>query len=165
MKHHPLREPRVLALDPSSRGFGFAVFEGPDALIDWGVKQVKGSKHRECLSRIERLMDHYQPEMVVVEDCASRHCRRCLRVRELIGDILALAAERRVRSRAVSRAAVRKAFSRTGASTKHQIATTIAETFPELALNLPPYRTPWMSEDARMAIFDAVAFALSIFYF
>ena len=25
----------VLAIDPSTRGFGFAVFEGPNQLIDW----------------------------------------------------------------------------------------------------------------------------------
>jgi len=32
---------RVLAIDPSTRGFGFAVLEGPSRLIDWGVKETR----------------------------------------------------------------------------------------------------------------------------
>jgi hypothetical protein len=28
---------------------------------------------------------------------------------------------------------------------------------------LPPERKPWMSEDSRMAIFDAAAFAMAFF--
>jgi len=31
-------ERRVLAVDPLSRGVGFAVLEGNDNLIDWGIK-------------------------------------------------------------------------------------------------------------------------------
>jgi hypothetical protein len=46
-------------------------------------------------------------------------------------------------------------------TTKHQIAVVIAGKFPELAPRLPPVRKPWMTEDARMAIFDAVALALA----
>ncbi len=39
----------------------------------------------------------------------------------------------------------------------------VAERFPELARYLPPERKPWMSEDLKMAIFDAAAFALAFF--
>ena len=36
--------------------------------------------------------------------------------------------------------------------------------FPELAPRLPRSRKPWMSEDYRMSIFDAVALALTFFF-
>jgi hypothetical protein len=39
----------------------------------------------------------------------------------------------------------------------------IAKRFPELALRLPRFRKPWMSEDYRMSIFDAAAFGLAYF--
>ena len=52
-----------------------------------------------------------------------------------------------------------------GAFTKYQIATTIAERLPELAPRLPPFRKPWLSEDYRMSIFDAVSFPVAFFYF
>jgi len=50
------------------------------------------------------------------------------------------------------------------AVTKHQIATLVAEHFPEIGYRLPPARKAWMPEDARFAIFDAVAFALTYYY-
>ena len=31
---------RVLAIDPSTRGFGFAVLEGLEKLVDWGVTRM-----------------------------------------------------------------------------------------------------------------------------
>ncbi len=31
---------RVLAIDPNSRGFGFAVLEGGARLIDWGIRDT-----------------------------------------------------------------------------------------------------------------------------
>jgi len=43
------------------------------------------------------------------------------------------------------------------------VAQTLAAQFPvELGKRLPPKRRPWMSEDPRMDIFDAVALAASV---
>jgi len=48
-----------------------------------------------------------------------------------------------------------------GQGTKHALAEILAARFPEeLGCRLPPKRRPWMSEDYRMDIFDAVALAL-----
>jgi hypothetical protein len=47
--------------------------------------------------------------------------------------------------------------------TKHTLAKSIAERFPEeLGFLLPPKRRDWMSEDSRMGIFDAVALAMMV---
>jgi len=163
MKPSHVQEKRVLAVDPTSRGFGFAILEGPEILIDWGVKQIRARKHRRCLKRIEELIDRYQPEVVVVEDCTRKGSRRCLRVRNLIQAIRVLAANRRIPTRCFSRLRVRQVFSEQDASTKHQISTAIARQLPELRPHLPSFRKPWMSEDERMAIFDAVALALTYY--
>ena len=46
--------------------------------------------------------------------------------------------------------------------TKHALAVLLAARFPkELQTRLPPKRRPWMSEDYRMGIFDAVALAVA----
>ena len=159
------QEKRVLAIDPSTRGFGFAVLEGPERLIDWGVKEARDNKRVKCLEQIEKLMEHYQPDSIVVEDAEAKGSRRCRRVRELISAILKLTSTRGIKSRSFSRRAVRKAFSQHGASTKHEIATAIADRFPdELGPRLPPLRKPWMTEDHRMSIFDATALALTFFH-
>jgi len=159
-----IEEKRVLAIDPTTKGFGFAVMEGPERLIDWGVKGVKGSKNAKSLELISDLIDQYQPDVVVVEDYSGRGSRRCKRIQELITRVIKLGSEKKVRIRDFSPVSVRKAFSESDSFTKHQIATAIAQRLPELAPRLPPFRKCWMSEDYRMSIFDAVSFALTFFY-
>ncbi len=158
------QEKRILAIDPTNRGFGFAVMEGPRQLIDWGVKGVKDNEHYRYSRRIEDLFDLYQPDVLVIENISGKKSRRCGRVKELIREIAVLALNKRIRISYISRSMVKDAFAEFGGKTKHRIAELIAEQLPELALRLPPCRKPWMSEDYRMAIFDAVAFAKSFYY-
>lgn len=152
------KEHRALAIDPSTRGFGFAVLEGQDRLVDWGTRSARSgerSKNRQCLEKVEELIDDYRPGVLVVEKCASGS-RRCARVRRLIDSIARLAVERQIRARRISRRQVQAAFAESGAPTKHEIATAIARRFPELAPHLPSPRKAWMSEDCRERIFGAV---------
>jgi|SRR5215470_86755 len=155
---------RVLAIDPSTRGFGFAVLEGPSRLIDWGVKETKTEKKKRSLTFIEALIEQYQPKVVIVEDYAAKGSRRCSRVRELIDDISKLAVKRKIKVRRFSRLKVMQVFSESGASTKYEIAIAMAKRFPELAPRLPRLRKPWMSEDYRMSIFDSVGLGYVFFH-
>src|SRR5262249_22613141 len=157
------KDRRVLAVDPSTRGFGYAVLEGPERLIDWGVKETKTDKRRRSLKLIDDLIEQYQPSVIVVEDYAAKGSRRCGRVRELIKDISRLAVQRKIKVRNFSRLKVKQAFSDSDTSNKYEIAIAIAKRFPELAPRLPRFRKPWMSEDYRMSIFDAVGFGLTCF--
>lgn len=163
MNRIPRSEARILAVDPSTRGFGFAVLEGPDRLIDWGVKETKTDKHRRALKLIAELIEQCEPGVIVLEDYAGKGSRRCRRIGELIDEISNLAIKRKVRVRRVSRAEVKQAFAESGARTKYEIAIAIAKRFPELAPRLPRFRKPWMSEDYRMNIFDAVGLGLTFF--
>lgn len=156
-----VREIRILAIDPTTKGFGFAVLEGSDRLIDWGVKTVRGNKQAECLGKVRKLAEYYAAAVVALEDYKGRGSRRCPRVQHLIRAIRRWATKHRIKSRLISRAQVRRAFA--PASTKQEIAAAIATRFPELAPLLPPPRKTWMSEDYRMNIFDAVALALTYF--
>jgi Holliday junction resolvasome RuvABC endonuclease subunit len=61
-------EKRVLALDPTHPGCGFAVLEGPDRLIDWGVTGTTCRSDRVLLARIDQVIEDYSPDVVVVED-------------------------------------------------------------------------------------------------
>ena len=111
------------------------------------------------------LIDCYRPDVIVLEDYTDKSCRRCLRVRKLLQDIGKLTVRKRIKTHRFPRRAMQAAFSPLGAFTKDQIASVIAKRLPELAPRQPPFRKPWMSEDERMSIFDAVAFALTFFYF
>lgn len=159
MNHDQTKVVRVLAIDPSTRGFGFAVLEGPNRLVDWGTRSARTdpqSKHRECLQKVTELVECYQPDVVVVEKCGVAGSRRSVRVRRLIESIATLAVERKIRARRFSQKQIRAAFAESGAVTKYEIATTISRRFPELAPYLPPPRRAWMSEHHAACVFDAV---------
>ena len=154
--------PRVLALDPMSRGFGYAVFEGPTSLVDWGIRNAPNDNTRAQLRKISELIDLYHPDVIVIEDGRHDRSRRRQRVRALVTQVAALATPE-TEVQLIPAALVRNVFGGGGTTTKHQIATLVTEHFPELAYRLPPARKPWMPEDARFAIFDAVAFGLTFF--
>ena len=151
---------RILAVYPNSRGFGFVVAEGFDRLIDWGVVQTKHAKHEQGIARVDALIERYEPDTVVTED-PERRPRRSARVRELLKAIRSRRRLTRTRWKGYSREQVRRTFHTSRSITKHLIAEGIAGRFPELASRLPPRRRPWMSEDTRMSIFEAVALYLT----
>src|ERR1051325_290571 len=138
---HPLsKDTRVLAIAPSTRGFGFAVLEGQDSLVDWGVKSARQDKNVRCLTKVNELIECYRPKVVVLEDCSVSRSRRGRRTQELIAAIITMASESKLRIRAFSRRHIRQAFAAEGAVTRQEIATAITRRFPELAPRLPRER-------------------------
>ena len=105
-----MRENRVLAIDPASRGFGFAILEGSQRLIDWGVKETKTDKKRRTLKLIGELIEWYRPGVVVLEDTSAEASRRCSRVDSLIEAIVKVAQKNNVKVRRISKATVKQAF-------------------------------------------------------
>jgi Holliday junction resolvasome RuvABC endonuclease subunit len=155
------KHPRILAIGPSTRGFGFAVLEGQKTLVDWGAKSVKGDKNSQCLMKVNEMIGHYQPEVMVLQDHSSEHSRRCSRIRELIQGIAALASSEGIKVALFSDKQIKRMLFAEGKGTKQDLAEILARRFPEeLADRLSPKRRAWMSEDYRMCIFDAVALAL-----
>ena len=151
---------RILAIDPVSSGVGFAVLEGPDELIDWGIKHTKKADNERVARAIEALINQFRPDILAIEDWNSVGSRRCDRVQTLL-DRIARVDPKRVRVCLISIKRVRAIVPPDQKNTKYTRARYIAERFPELAVFLPPVRKIWMREDIRMAIFDAVGFALA----
>jgi len=157
------KHPRIFAVAPSSRGFGFAVIEGQNILVDWGVKETKKNKNAGCIAKLKGIIEHYKPQVIVLEDVWTNDSRRHSRIRMLSKGIVALASRLNITVLLFSRSRVRKSYFTDGEGTKHGLAEIIAQKFPdELGSQLPPKRKPWMTEDYRMGIFDAVALALMI---
>jgi hypothetical protein len=163
MSRIPADEKRVLTIDPTHRGFGYVMFEGPNRLIDWGVRQVQGPKNKASVAAAGELIDRYRPQVMVLEDVAAKGCRRRRRVLELIETMDRYGRERGLTVRKIAQRTVKRTFFELGIRNKNQMARFIAVRLPELARYVPPERKPWMSEDERMAIFDAATFALAFF--
>lgn len=152
---------RLLAIDPTHRGFGFVVLEGGKELLDWGTRYAPHPKDYNAIEKVDQLIDRYAPRVLVLEDPKGEDCRRCIRVEALIEKLAQLGRARSLGVFQYSRADIRLAFASEGARTKQEIAIVLAERFPELAPRVPPTRKLWMSEDHRMAIFDAAALAIT----
>jgi len=160
MTHLKPKNARVLGIAPTTRGVGFAVMEGKDNLVDWGLKTVKGDKNARSLSHVGNLISHYDPAVVALEDCQSEESRRSSRIRVLIQEIVSLAEDQNIKVMLFSRGQLSLAITPDGKWTKQAQAEYLAARFPEeLGFQLPPKRKPWMTVDHRMDMFDAVVLA------
>jgi hypothetical protein len=156
---------RILSIAPSTKGVGFAVLEGRDTLVNWGIKAVrgKGNKNAKSLSKVEALLVRYQPDVLVLEDAAAQGSLRYPRIQKLVPQIAKLAAKYKVKVELFSRGQVMQTFLPDGQWTKHALAEIVAGQFPEqLGSKLPPKRKAWMREHYQMGIFQAVALALML---
>jgi hypothetical protein len=155
---------RVLAIDPTTKGFAYVIFEGPEFLLEWGLSQARAdAKNAKCVRGIEKLLARYSPDVVILEDYEGAGSHRRPRVRALIRSIEGLARRRGIRERSFSRRDIRRAFDILASPTKHSIATELAKRYPELAPRLPSVRKCYESEDERTNLFDAASLALTYF--
>ena len=156
------KEFRVLAIAPSARGFGFAVLEGQDILVDWGIKTISyGNKNIRSLEKVKGLIIHYQPGVLILENASVKSSLRAPRIRRLCRQIGKLAARHKVGVTLFSRDQLMKTFFADGRGTKYALAEIVAKRFSdELSQTLPPKRKLGNSEDSRMNIFDAAALAV-----
>ena len=162
MQQTPTDPTRIFAVDPTTKGFGYAVFETPFHLVDWGLAHVSGEKESGAVARFEELLDQYRPDIVILEDPTAPGSRRRPRVQKLLERLRDTARERGIAVHLIPRLAVIECFSSPDKrATKYSITEHLAETFPELAMKVPRRRKPWQSEDERMATFDALALAVT----
>ena len=148
---------RSISIDPSSRGFGFAVLEDGRLLVDWGLVAIKPKDGSHLLRRFTALLERYTPQCVVLECVIGS--RRAARSRDRISVLEQHSAERLIEVIRIAREDVRRCFPET--ENKYHVAIAIVDIFPELSTVLPPKRKPWMTENPRMRIFGAVALGLA----
>ena len=78
---------RVLAIEPVRRGASFAALEWPLALIDWGVRNTRAKQEGKNIDFISRLIEQYQPSVIIVENFTDKVSLRSPRVKTLINQI------------------------------------------------------------------------------
>src|SRR5258706_15728795 len=97
MTHANRKEYRILAIAPSTRGFGFVVLDNEKRLLDWAAKSVKGDKNSGCIKKVQQLITQYQPEVIVLPDASAKGARRSPRIRELCQQIIDAAGTHKIR--------------------------------------------------------------------
>ena len=160
MKMHLPKYPRILGIAVSKYGLGYAVMKDVNVLFDWGVKWVRKDRDRACLAKVKRLMAHYEPHIVALEDTLAKGSLRPARIRNLTRRIVFLVKSCKVAPAIFSRQEMKRAYFPGGEATRHNLAMLMAERFADdIGHLLPPKRKAWMVEHPRLAMFDAVALA------
>lgn len=154
----------VLAVYAFSRGFAFVLFEAPDSPFDWGIKDIREKhKNTKTLDEIKKIIERYQPEVLVIEDTSARTSRRTPRIRKLYRMLAHIAEAQCIELHRYSKSDIRTCFDSVGATTKYEIAKAIAVQIPAFAHRLPHYRKAWMNQDPRQSLFDAAALAIAYY--
>ena len=150
MKHH---SERALALDVHPLSFGYCVFEGPDHLIDWGVRSFRRGVNAVKIpmrTKLAWLVDEYQPDIILVITPKT--------VSPPLHVIRKVASSAHVQMRLIRHKSFTVGFS--DSHNKHELALAIARRLPSLLPYIPPKRKPWKPEHYRTSIFTAAAIGL-----
>jgi hypothetical protein len=156
-KHH---DPRIIAVDLRSQQFGYAVFDGPERLLDYGGGQLRpGGKAGSILAarRIRQLMKLFTPSAIAVKRPDRRVEASHPGIRIIANAIRREASQHLIPCRLLARNEIRQAFSTFSAGNKYEIAAVLAQMFPELLSRLPADREPGDCEHPRMVVFDAIS--------
>lgn len=163
MKSSHIAEPLVLAIYLNKRGFGFAVFEGVAAPVDWGRKTRRREQEVSCLEKARILIDRYKPSVIVLRDCADVLSDKPTCAQTLTRGIIELAEDRNITLNFFSRADIDACFKPYGANNKDDVARVIAKMLPEFEQSLPPKRRTWQGEANGMGLFDALALVFTCY--
>jgi Holliday junction resolvasome RuvABC endonuclease subunit len=149
---------RRLGISLSSRGFGYAVLEGENRLVDFGRKRLYANRNGETLAGVKKMLARYQPDVLVLQDAnKAKGTNRISRIKQLTDKISFLAKKQKIKVVKISGGELRVKLLGNAEGTKHEMAVLLSQRFPEqLASRLPAKRRTQDNEDPRMDYFDAV---------
>jgi hypothetical protein len=148
---------RILSLDVHPLSFGFVIFDGPDRLLDWGIRSFRHGVNEVKMpmkAKLTSLIEEYRPSMMLAKPASTGTSRRM----KMLGKI---AAAYDVPVRIGSAHSIKSTFPQS--NNKDQLASAVVERVPALSSYLPPRRKPWKAEHYRMSVFEAAALGLSYF--
>jgi hypothetical protein len=145
----------ILAIDPTTRGLAYAVFE-KGLLADWGQPECRRGEGAVLLGLLERL----DVALLVLEDPDAPGAQRRPRVKALLRNLARRGEKFGVRVRKVARGKVRESWRNLGVTNKQAMAARLGAAFPELRAFVPPPRKTFMTEDLRVKLFDVLSLLL-----
>lgn len=149
-----LDDRRILAMEVRRSCFGYATFQGPKQLLDWGATTpypLPGAPGR-AKKRLLSILKMLPPDVVVLKRPRTKIAHH-----EILRSIRQEASGRSIPLAFITLDEVRRVFSIFRAKNKDDIAAVLVGIFPELLGRLPPKRGKANPERQAMTVFDAVA--------
>ena len=159
----PARREVVLALYPTARGFGWALFEAPLSPVDWGIARSGYDGNARLMRRFSRICKRYSPTVLVLEEYRDDAFKRSRRIQTLCDEIIRVGSADGMKMVVFRRSFIRKTFSQFGARTRYEIGHYIRQQIDALGHHTPRKREIWANADLRQNLFDAAALALAYF--
>ena len=153
----------VLAVQPTSHGFGWVLFERPMSLVNWGIASTHNDYATWCMARFEKLVDLYRPQVLVLETRPADKGFSKGRARLLSKAMQGFCANRDIEVHRYAYAEVTEALVAKPVEKRRAIVEAVAGIFPILRDRQPRPRRPWESEDGRRCLFDAAALGVAHF--
>lgn len=160
---------RVLALDIRARRLGFVVLEGPDRILDFGVRFFASSPDSSGLAalaarKVAGLVLYFRPDLVLLRGNSRRSLRNRPARHRALKAIRTELQSLHVPVKFIRESHVQHHFKKLGRLDRYQMAESLAARYTQLAWRLPPKRKSWQSEQAIFCVFDAVALAAVHFH-
>jgi hypothetical protein len=152
---------RVIAIDLRFRRSGFATFEGPRKLLDFGTLDIRLGENEEGGSRLSDLVKLAAPKVVLVKKERWKNLMARSDAKPLIDALMNQVTAHSIQIRFLEQSALDSTFQNLGCKTKADISASLARIFPELIWKLPPERKIWQPEHSRQTVFDAIALGMA----
>ena len=150
----------ILALDVRHSRLGYALFEGPNRLLDWGISRVPP----HCTDivawttrRVKALLRDSSPDVIVVKRPIGQSRTINRSTSPILNSILETIQTQKVPLYFLEIEDVRAEFRAFEVRSKDDVASVLVQIFPDLLGRLPPKRKKWQSEPHRMILFDAIS--------
>ena len=157
------RPPTILSFAVRASRYGYAVFAGPEKLLDWGAGEIVSHETGNAVGvrRAEFLFGHFRPDVVILSRSPRVLSGNYPRAGDLIQSITRESALGDARLVSLDWEAITSVFAASGPSTRYEIASALARTFPDLHWKLPPKPKSTDREPHILIAFDAVAGAVA----
>jgi len=154
----------ILALFPNRWGIGYAIFNTPKDLVDFGIGYVQPVNNKRSIARVKKYLDYFKPDIVLIRNIPSSSIKKCKRTNKLISAISKIVQSEGLSIHQYSRSQIKDVFQQFDVSSKFEISKKIIEWFPYLESRAIPKRKKWMTENSNMGVFDAISLGITHFY-
>lgn len=142
----------IFSIYPCAKGFGYAVMQEPNNLIDFGVANVNPISNDKIIKRIAKMIEFYHPTVLLIPRGYNGK-----RVMALLSLIITLSSYYRIPLFQYTRQQIQHVFEQFHAKSKYDIAVQLVSVFPQLHSWLPRKRGTADPESYTAVIFDAMS--------
>lgn len=154
----------ILALYPNRYGIGYALFDSPENLVEYGIGYIQPVSNKKTFKKVKQYIGYYKPDIVLTRNINDQRSRTSKRIEKLIDLICNEAKSQKLEVHSYTRTQIKNVFDQFGASSKYQISQKIIEWYKQLKGYEFPVRKRWMAENHNTGVFDAVSLAMTCYF-